>query len=135
MRVNGPQEYEAAMKWLRSSDKGVSSETIWRILMEETPDRMDIPYDPDDFGRCYRLLAAVPSWRGRLDYVAMVCKKWKPFVAAWDELTALYEAGVSVNWEPPYTMYARMCELRGEPLSAAEIEHMNRPRVKKRARR
>ncbi len=42
---------ERAVEWLRRCDTGTSSLTIWRTLMNETPERADIPYDPDDFGR------------------------------------------------------------------------------------
>ncbi len=108
------QEREAAIGWLQHGQVGVSSETIWRTLMGETPQRIDIPYDPDDFSRCYALLRDVPSFRPRLGEVAARYPKWRPFVDAWDELTALYEAGCRANWARPHVMYQRMRELRGE---------------------
>jgi hypothetical protein len=79
---------------------------------------MDIPYDPDDFGRCYRLLKVMPSWRERLAEVAAVCPQWAPFVEAWGELTALYEdelenGPVTKGVRMAPRLYARMRELRG----------------------
>lgn len=121
------------MAWLRSWDTGISSETIWRVLMHETPRYVDIPHDPADFGRCYRLLKAVPSWRERLTEVAAAVPKWRPFVAAWDELTALYEQELPSGVCP--LLYRRMRELCGEPMSAAEFEWMTRPREQKPPRR
>lgn len=115
MRVEGPEEHDAAMAWLQSWDTGLSSETIWRVMMHETPQRADIPHDPADFGRCYRLLQKVPSWRKRLDEVALLYRRWRPFVAAWDELTALYEQEAPSGICP--RLYARMRELRGEPVA------------------
>jgi hypothetical protein len=77
---------------------------------------LDIPYDPDDFGRCYRLLKLFPSWRAELPKVADVCPKWKPYVEAWDELTAMFEAaGWHDETKKPKgdggRMYNRMKEL------------------------
>lgn len=106
-------ERTRAVKWLQGSDTGVSSETIWRVLMKETPKRMDIPYDPSDFGRCYRLLRAVPSFRPRLVEVARACPKWKPFVEAWDELTKLYENECNNPDGLAPKLYARMRQIRG----------------------
>jgi hypothetical protein len=78
--------------WLMSRDTGISSKTICSVLTgSKAPDWHDTPGDPDDFGRCYRLLALFPDWRARMPEVAAKYPKWGPMVAAWDELTALYE--------------------------------------------
>ncbi len=79
-------------EWAVSRDTGTSSKTIYSAITGRKIDRIGIPYDPDDFGRCYRLLKLFPAWRKELDKVAVLCPRWKPFVEAWDELTALYEA-------------------------------------------
>src|SRR6516164_3966881 len=55
-----------AVRWLEGVDTGISSETIWRTLTGETPSDTDVPCDPSDFGRCYRLLKIMPEWRPRL---------------------------------------------------------------------
>ncbi len=75
-----------------SSPRMVTSLTIYHVLTGRrlARDCADIPYDPDDFGRCFRLLNVMPSWRERLPEVAERYPAWAPFVAAWDELTALY---------------------------------------------
>jgi hypothetical protein len=73
----------------------------------------DIPYDPSDFGRCYRLLQVMPSWRLRMQEVADAHVNWQPFVDAWEELTTLYELELkSPDGMAPRT-YARMRQLRG----------------------
>lgn len=102
-----------AHAWLNSGDTGISSETIWRVLMGETPQRASIPWDPDDFGRCYRLLKVMPAWRARLGEVAAQYPAWAPLVDAWDELTAMFEAEAAKGWKPPYRLYERMKELQG----------------------
>ena len=50
--------------WLTNGDTGISSKTIWLVMMGRrlgANDWADVPHDPDDFGRCYRLLQVMPS--------------------------------------------------------------------------
>lgn len=103
-----------ALAWLTKNDTGISSLTIWRTLMGQTPERADIPYDPSDFGRCHRLLNVMPAWRARLGEVAARYPKWQPFVDEWERLTALFEEEAPSGQCPK--LYARMRELRGKPL-------------------
>ena len=103
-------------EWAIGRDTGTSSMTIYSAITGRKVDRLDIPYDPDDFGRCYRLLKLFPSWRAELPKVADVCPKWKPYVEAWDELTAMFEAaGWHDETKKPKgdggRMYNRMKEL------------------------
>jgi len=85
------------LKWIDGDDTGVSSKTIWSVMMDVIDDikdssfYCDIPYDPSDFGRCYRLLELFPDWKERLSEVAEIFPIWEPMVKRWDELTALYE--------------------------------------------
>lgn len=106
-----------AIGWLINGDTGISSETIWSVMMsrriEKSYWRADVPQDPDDFGRCYRLLKVMPSWRERLPEVATKYPAWKPLVGAWDELTALYEEELPRKSAPK--LYARMRQLLHKP--------------------
>ena len=77
-------------QWIVSRDTGLSSETIWAVMMGTQAEWASIPYDPSDFGRCHRLLEAIPEWRPRLPEVAEVYPEWKPLVDSWDEMTRLY---------------------------------------------
>lgn len=100
--------------WLTNGDTGTSSLTIWHLMMgrEMPPNRWpSVPLDPSDFGRCYRLLKVMPTWRARLPEVAQRHPKWQPMVQAWDELTALYELELPTGMCPK--LYDRMKELRG----------------------
>ncbi len=109
-------EQGQAFAWLTSGDTGISSKTIWSVLMPHKINEWywhpDVPQDPSDFGRCYRLLKVMPAWRERLPEVAAVYPEWKPFVDAWDELTELYEkefpTGVAGK------LYERMQKLRNK---------------------
>ena len=84
-------------EWIAGPDTGISSVTIWRHMMGLPKSREwhtdGVPLDPDDFGRCYRLLVAVPEWLPRVGEMA-VYAEWAPLVGAWDELTALYERDI-----------------------------------------
>lgn len=103
-----------AMAWLDSGDTGISSRTIWSVMMNRKPVGRwwdaDVPHDPGDFGRCYRLLKVMPEWRTRLHEVALKYSDWGPLVQAWDELTALYEEELPNGTAPK--LYKRIQELR-----------------------
>jgi hypothetical protein len=101
-------------EWIDGVDTGVSSATIWSTLSgRPTPFRdHGIPHDPSDFGRCYRLLKRIDGWRERLPEVAARHPEWAPFVAAWDELTALYEQEIPNHRGHAPLLYARLQGLR-----------------------
>lgn len=110
MRSDGDPE----LLWLYGPDVGCSSLTIFSVLNSRGHSmnsqwRLDIPHDPDDFGRCYRLLNAIPGWRERLPEVAAKYPRWKPYVAAWEELTRLFEEESPSGKCPK--LYQRMQEL------------------------
>lgn len=96
--------------WRDGPDTGLSSLTIWYALSGGSPGPdPHIPLDPADFGRCYRLVRAF-DWRHLLDMVSEVYPPFKPFIDAWDELSALYEEEAPSGQAPK--LYARMKELR-----------------------
>jgi hypothetical protein len=108
---------DAELEWIKGPDTGMSSLTIMSVLSEKyhQPGRHEVrgeyPLDPDDFGRCYRLLERFPEWRKRLAEVAAKYPKWKPLVDAWGELEELWR-----KESPTGTckqLYKRMRELRG----------------------
>jgi hypothetical protein len=110
------------LEWLLGPDTGFSSLTIFYVLTSEHTiaasarlglhGRGSYPHDPDDFGRCYRLLKAIPEWRARLGEVADVYDVvWPELVDAWDELEALYEQEAPSGRAPK--LYQRMKQLIG----------------------
>ena len=103
--------------WISSTATGTSSKTIWQTLSGIfIPDLRwhDVPHDPTDFGRCYRLLKVMPEWRERLSEVADKYPTWAPFVREWDRLTAMYEeACVRPDGKAP-EMFALMKQLEEE---------------------
>lgn len=108
-------------EWIKSEDNGISSHTIWAVMMGcsdvEKSFGYDTPSDPSDFGRCHRLLNHFPEWKERLNEVTEKFPKWGPMVREWDELTSLYEEEFQGERAPK--LYARMQELDKECMKAA----------------
>lgn len=80
--------------WVVGDDMGMSSRTLWTVIMGYPVDKHpEIPYDPDDFGRCYRLLKLVPKSQHKkiLKAAAKAYPKWKSFARDWDKMTELWE--------------------------------------------
>jgi hypothetical protein len=108
-------EINACGDWLKGTDTGVSSKTIYSVLsginfyLRDT----DVPHDPDDFGRCYRLLKRFPGWRERMGDVAEKFPAWKPFVREWGAMTDLYEQEFPTGQAP--LLYAMMQKIADEP--------------------
>ncbi len=104
-------------EWAIGRDTGISSLTIYAAITSRKGDGyFGTPHDPDDFGRCYRLLKLFPQWREQLYKTVTICPEWKPFVEAWDELTTMFEAaGWHDESKPPKgddgRMYKRMKQL------------------------
>lgn len=88
-------EDERIFFWMSYGEHGQSSKYMaWKLQNSRThpyaePAR---PYDPDDFGRCHKLLAMVPEFRGRMERMKECGPEWSDLVDHWDELTAMYEA-------------------------------------------
>ncbi len=109
-------------RWPESDDTGLSSRAIWEhfrlgFARMREPHH---PWDPSDFGRCYRLLALAPEWRTRMPEMAKYGKVWERLAVCWDELTTLYEAEVDTSKLPhrakgkdgcAHRMYDRMKEI------------------------
>lgn len=109
--------------WIVGDDTGTSSKAIWAVMMgANTADLirdMCVPWDPSDFGRCYRLLKLFPGWRDRLHEVAAAIPAWGPMVQNWDELTRLYELELSEKTGEAPRTYALMKSIEPECYRAA----------------
>lgn len=91
MSTRKPDEDGDPIAWLLGDDTGVSSKAIFGVMMNQPTRDRSVPWDPSDFGRCYRLLKLMPSWRGRLNEVAEKYPAWRKLVDRWDEVESLYE--------------------------------------------
>lgn len=103
-------------RWLASDDTGMSSKYLAGILSDSYTPIFAYPHDPDDFGRCYRLLRAVPDLRAKMEEALPDCPQpWPMLWKHWDELEKLYEAALAPN--PPIgckCLYDRLQQLYKE---------------------
>lgn len=92
--------------WLASDDTGLSSLAMVNHITKSgfwAGVRLDgaialarenwksHPSDPEDFGRCLRLLEAVPELVEHLPLMSSLSPTWAAYVARWDEMVALYK--------------------------------------------
>lgn len=101
-------------EWAHGRDTGTSSLTIYHVMTGKPSPHGDycVPWDPSDFGRCYRLLQLFPAWRERLPAVAQRFPDWAPLVREWELLTQLYEAELPNGVAPK--LYSEMKRLLKE---------------------
>lgn len=101
-----------AVDWPRCGDTGISSRVIWAHMSGFAVTDPWPPADPDDFGRCYRLLNApwAAEWRARIGEMAHY-PGWAGLVARWDELEALYREERPTGTAP--RLYEAMQRARG----------------------
>lgn len=90
-----------AIEWLVTGETGTSSKTILAVMTGNVEGKRSldycVPLDASDFGRCKKLLNAIPEWREQLPKVAEVFPQWRLLVELWDSLDRLYD---SENWAP-----------------------------------
>ncbi|WP_124485602.1 MULTISPECIES: hypothetical protein [unclassified Burkholderia] len=99
--------------WLVSHDTGLSSETMAAIALGTTKRRgLHAPHDPGDFGRCYRLVKAVPEVRNAFPRIAKMVKPFAGIVREWDALCEIYERDLPTGRSDE--LYRRIKELRGD---------------------
>lgn len=86
-------------EWIIFGEVGASSKTIWGVvtgaLNRESSKRYRpcIPYDRDDFGRCYKLYVECNLKEADLQKVKEVFPVWTPFIDNWSKLASMYETG------------------------------------------
>ena len=73
-------------EWMQSDDTGASSLFMASVLGGfERP--YCVPVDYGDFGRCDRLLDAVPEFRDKLEMMRDVGKPWANLVERWNAIS------------------------------------------------
>lgn len=112
-RGHVPDEHKKYHEWADGPDSGMSSMALVRATtgahVGRWRDYQQHPLDPDDFGRCYRVLQLFPELRTDLAKVAALSQEWSRLIAAWDDLELLFTV-VEPHWPKP-RMYDRMQEL------------------------
>ena len=90
---------ERVNSWIVGGDTGLSSTTIWAVMLGLDAAVGNHPHDPADLGRCLRLLELMPEWRHRLQELADLSPEWKKLTFRWDELASSMEKEVGIAWE------------------------------------
>lgn len=86
--------------WLVSNDTGLSSKYMASVLSEPRfYATINDPWDIWDFGRCYRLLRAVPEMVENFDRLATCPAPWPALHANWGRLESLYEKALAEPYQ------------------------------------
>lgn len=113
LKIHGVNLDGRMLIWIRTGERGLSSETIFEVLADHPLMEEDMegstPQDPSDFRRCYLLLEAIPEWREELQKVADQHPRWQPLVDNWAELEELYLQELPTGKAPK--LYARLHQL------------------------
>ena len=84
--------------WLGSDDTGLSSKFMASVLSGgQFTAPNNYPRDPDDFGRCMRLIEAVPEFKG---FIHLMCEhghEWSAVADNWETWVGLYNSCVGVE--------------------------------------
>lgn len=85
----------AAVEWLRTEERGISSEAIFTKMtglpIGTWPEVACAPSDPSDLRRCRVLLEYAPEWAARLSEMADVSRQWASLLPHWRNLCALMD--------------------------------------------
>ena len=81
-------DYKAIAEWALTGSTGLSATCIAKTMMGLPTKRTDHPHDGGDFGRCERLLNAVPDFRARLPEMMDVSPYWAALVPEWSRIAA-----------------------------------------------
>lgn len=78
--------------WLASDDTGASSLYMASVLTGQFIAENHYPRDPADFGRCLRLVEAVPELESKIRDMSQHGDKWAVVAAHWHEWAEVYRA-------------------------------------------
>lgn len=108
------------IQWIGTHSVGVSSRTMWCALMgvanSETPTYcgFDVPYDGDDFSRCYDLVTFCEVEKEELQKVVEAFPYYKPIIDEWDNIVSAYvQADYNRVLDIIHERYDEIMELKG----------------------
>jgi hypothetical protein len=111
VNMNLPEKLRANW-WLKNSQRGLSSEAVFKVMMASEPQNikgLSHPHDPSDFNRCYQLLQVIPEWKAKLHLLKPVSPQWSNLVDNWDKLTLMLEE--QIETDKPNGMYELIQQL------------------------
>ncbi len=90
-------EMAKVIAWFGGRDTGMSSKAIASHMTTGNCDG-SYPHDPDDLGRCLRLLVLFPHWKPRLPEMGHYSDVWAKYAARWAEMEACMAEEVGIDW-------------------------------------
>lgn len=94
---------EAAVKWLGSGERGISSNTMFTVLtgVDALGDwGKSHPHDTADLRRCRLLLEVCPELAPKFPLLSEVSPEWARLTQHWDELCAMMDEETP-DWRKP----------------------------------
>lgn len=89
---------QKVIEWLFSDDTGLSSMSLAAEFLGVECE-INYPHDPSDFGRCQRLIMAVPDVRKSVDSLAEKSPHWKKLSEHWDNIAEKMDFEVGFFWQ------------------------------------
>ncbi|RQS39746.1 hypothetical protein [Burkholderia sp. Bp8990] len=116
MKTLSVKAQRALGNWFVGDDTGISSTTMAAIALGATNSSglssFDAPYDPADFGRCYRLVTAVPEIREFFPRIGKKVPAFRGILREWDDLVKLFKRDQKSGRSDE--LYQRIKQLRGD---------------------
>ncbi len=83
------------MDWITGNGVGLSSQTLWAVIMGLEMPTPSVPRDVYDFARCYNLLKLCDeeTRQKTIHDAAEQYQIWKSLELNWNKLTDLYQDG------------------------------------------
>lgn len=117
-----PDSRDRLLCWFAGDDTGISSRYMAAVLgaaafsvyLPRPPYVDAYPYDPADFGRCVRLLDAIPELREYLSTLAFDTAHgpvWNAIAEEWDDLERMYREDLPTGRSD--RLWRRLEQLRG----------------------
>lgn len=90
------------VRWFLSGDNGSSSEAVVAHMTGNVEGyhgwMLPPPCDPDDLGRCLRLLEQHPAWALRIHEMAQYGPGWAGLCAQWNAIASSMAEEVGIDW-------------------------------------
>lgn len=79
--------------WLDSDDVGMSSKFMASVLSGQFKAEFAIPYDPADFGRCVRMIQAIPELEQQIGEMRKHGRMWTAVADNWARWSEMLDEG------------------------------------------
>lgn len=87
-----PKEGMGLSAWLACDDVGMSARYMASVISGEFYSEPAWPHDADDFGRCVRMLDAIPAMRSGMQKMRICSPQWSRLISFWDDAEKAYRA-------------------------------------------